>query len=270
MDEIFLTWSEFVTELGNERETHDFEPVDIGFGNLLVAILQGAQVSSDAKKYEPFLAFLNRAPVDQVKKSPYQDPKSFLRALRASAKGRTVEAEAAKAGQAPSGVKSAINLSALPVVFFNRRLGFLPAEGDRYIPVRNISDMGTYGDDGEEVLGATVNQHHLVLTYQVYLLAWDEITLSRMATLFASYFRLHARTFNYQTRIFGNPIEGTADILTTAVPWDDISPDIESDRLLCVMAGIEVIAPVYEGVYVNAREITYNLLEPRPMFDMGG
>lgn len=208
MSDVLISWKEFVSETGNERETHDFQPVDIGFGNLLVAILQGAQVSSTAKQYEPFLAFLNRAPVDQVKKSPYQDPKSFLRALRASAKGRSAEAAALKeANKDETGIKSGINLAALPVVFFNRRLGFMPAEGDRYIPVRRISELGTVDDDGNETLGAVVHQHHLVLTYQVYLLAWDEVTLSRLATLYASYFRLHARTFNYQARIFGAPID---------------------------------------------------------------
>lgn len=267
MSQTLLTWSEFVSVLGNERETHDFQSIDIGFGNLLVAILQGAQVSSQSKQYEPFLAFLNRSPADQVKKSPYQDPKAFLRALRASAKGRSEEAEAIKA---ETGVKlPTINLAALPVVFFNRRLGFLPADGDRYVPVRQIADMGMIDESGNETLGAIVHQHHLVLTYQVYLLAWDEITLSRLATLYASYFRLHVRTFNFQARIFGNPLDGTADILTTAIPWDDLSPDVESDRLLCLSASIEVITPVYEGVYAGEREITYNLLELAPMFDAG-
>lgn len=269
MDEVLISWKEFVTEQGNERETHDFEPVDIGFGNLLVAILQGAQVSSDAKKYEPFLAFLNRAPRDQVKKSPYQDPKSFLRALRASAKGRSAENEALKeAAKNDPSIKTGINLSALPIVFFNRRLGFMPAEGDRYVPVRRIAAMGMVAEDGTETLGAVVHQHHLTLNYQVYLLAWDEITLARLATLYASYFRLHARTFNFQARIFGNPIEGEADILPL-MSWDDLSPDIETDRLLCLTASIEVIAPVYEGVYASDRELTYSLLEPKPVFDMG-
>jgi len=265
-DPIIVSWTEFVATLGTERETHDFQPVDIGFGNLLVAILQGAQVSSTAKQYEAFLSFLERAPKDQVKKSPYQDPKSFLRALRASAKGRTDEVASSIA---ETGNKPAINLQALPIVFFNRKLGFSNAEGDRYIPVRQIADLGTVNEDETETLGAYVHQHHLNLTYQVYLLAWDEVTLSRMATLYASYFRLHARTFLVQSRVFGLAIDGTVDILPNTISWDDMSPDIESDRLLCLTATVEVVAPVYEGVYANEQEVNYNLLEPIPVFDMG-
>lgn len=249
-NEPLLTWSELVTTPLNQREASSFLGVDLAFGNALVNIFRGAQCNHPSSAYDSTRAFLARAPVDQIKRSPYSDPKQFLRALRAKETKDLVKAP-----------------GILPLVYFQRTPGHVVAEGDRYAPVRDYATL--YAADTPNSPGATVHQHHVSLTYRVYVLAWELEALDMISATLSAWFRRHGRKIAYCTQLMGAEIDGYADIMTNVLAWDDLSPGIDTDRLQCLGCSIELTAEAYEAQSLDVREVRYALLEPTPLFGNG-
>jgi len=246
-----LSWSEVIKTPLEEREVSTLDGVDRGFGNMLVAALRGVTVSRPGPAYNDVRAFLARPPAEQIIKSPYSDPRAFMKALRAAGRGRLEETKLGKA----------INKQALPIMMFQRDLGHSAYEGDRYAPVRNWNELGF--DDGSS---ATIHQHHLTMSYRVAILAWDLESLDLLSSLLGAYFRHHARKFGYQVHLFHTPIPACADVVTNTLLWEDASPGIETDRLMALACTIEVIAEAFEAQGLSESTVNYTLLEPVPLY----
>ena len=259
-----LTWKEWVEVAPDgTHEADGFRAIDIGFGNALVAMFKGALVSGQGKAYEPFKQFLARSPSDQLKQSPQQDPKGFLRALRASLAGRKAEANAGPAD--PALEAGGVNLNALPILFFNRSPSYGAYEGGDFRAERRWETIG--GEGGQPL--ANVSLHHVILTYQVYALAWDQLTLDLLTSLLDGKFRHQLTGFVHETRIMGYSWPSRAQLSSPGklLAWSDMSPGIESDRLMCVSTSIEVIAERHQAWGIEAIEHGYGLYEPRPLFE---
>jgi hypothetical protein len=246
-----LSWSEVIKTPLEEREVSTLDGVDRGFGNMLVAALRGVTVSRPGPAYNDVRAFLARPPAEQIIKSPYSDPRAFMKALRAAGRGRLEETKLGKA----------INKQALPIMMFQRDLGHSVYEGDRAAPVRNWNELGF--SDGS---AATIHQHHLAMSYRVAILAWDLESLDLLSSLLGAYFRHHARKFGYQIHLFNTPIPAGADVLTSVLMWEDVSPGVETDRLMALSCTIEVIAEAFEAQGIGEQVVNYTLLEPVALF----
>ncbi|WCH25155.1 hypothetical protein [Aeromonas salmonicida] len=246
-----LSWSEISKTPLEEREVSTMDGVDRGFGNLLVAALRGATVSRTGPAYNDVRAFLARPPAQQIIKSPYSDPRSFMKALRAAGRGRL---EDTKLGEA-------INKQALPIIMFQRDLAHSLYEGDRYAPKRRWDEIAF--SDGSS---ANVSQHHLTMSYRIAILSWDLESLDLLSSLMGAYFRHHARQFGYQIHLYHTPINAFGDVVTNALLWDDASPGIETDRLMALSCTVEVIAEAFEAQGLAEKEISYTLLEPVALF----
>ena len=275
-DKVLLTWEEWQTIPNGSHEVDDFKGVNVGFGNALVNMLRGAVVTGSSPAHKPLRSFFSRAPGDQLKQSPHQDPKSFMRALRASMRGRKEESQAATirlpgaapvAGDKAEATANAINLSALPIIFFNRQPGYTVYDGGdgRYVDERLYNIVGYEGCPPL----FNVSLHHEVLTYRLFVLAWDQLTLDHLTRTLDAKFRHHITGFNYQTTLMDFSIPSRADVITKRLTWDDMSPGIETDRLLCVSATVEVVAQAFQAWGLEANKVMYELLEPTPMFGGG-
>lgn len=251
MSEPVLSWSEVVKTPLHEREVSTLDGVDRGFGNMLVDVLRGATVSRPGPAFDDVRAFLARPPAEQIMKSPYSDPRAFMKALRAAGRGRTEETK----------LGTAINKGALPIIMFQRDLAHSAYEGDRYAPDRNWNVLEF--DDGSE---ANISLHHLSMSYRVAILTWDLESLDALATLFGAYFRHHARQFGYRVHLYHTPIDAFADVVTNTLLWEDVSPGVETDRLMGLSCSIEVIAQCFEAQGMNSQTLNYTLLEPLALY----
>lgn len=259
-----LSWQEWVDGLPDgTHETDGLRAVDVGFGNALVAMLKGAQVSGQGKAYEPFKQFLARSPADQLKQSPQQDPKSFMRALRASLAGRKTEAKAKPAD--PALEAGGLNLNALPILFFNRTPGYGAYEGGDFRAERLWDTIG--GEGGRPL--ANVSLHHVILNYQIYALAWDQLTLDLLTGLLDAKFRHQLTGFIHEVRVLGYSWPSRAQLASSGklLAWSDMSPGIDSDRLMCVSTSIEVIAERYQAWGIESQQHGFALYEPTPLFE---
>lgn len=246
-----LSWQEVVSLPIEEREVSTLDGVDLGFGNMLVAALRGVTVSRPGAAYDDVRAFLARPPAEQIIKSPYSDPRAFMKALRSAGRGRLEET---KLGQA-------INKQALPIMMFQRDLAHSVYQGDRAAPVRNWNELGF--DDGS---AATIHQHHLTMSYRVVVLGWDLESLDLLTSLLGAYFHNHARKFGYRVHLYHTPIDAGADVVTRALMWEDASPGIETDRLMALACTVEVIAEAFEAQGLSSQTLNYTLLEPVALF----
>lgn len=246
-----LSWSEVTRTTIDEREASSLDSVDLGFGNVLVAALRGVTVSRPGAAFDAVRAFLARPTREQIIKSPYSDPRTFMKALRAAGRGRASES---KLGEI-------VNKSALPIVMFQRDLAHSVYEGDRYAPVRDWNQLSF--DDGS---AAVINQYHLTTSYRVAILAWDLESLDILSAALGSWFRNHAGQFGFKAHLYNTPIDAFADVVTRTVLWEDISPGVETDRLMGLACTIEVIAEAFEAQGVNELTSHYVLMEPQPLF----
>lgn len=251
MTEPVFSWDEVVKTPIEEREVSTLDGVDRGFGNMLVAALRGVTVSRQGAAYDDVRAFLARSPAEQIIKSPYSDPRAFMKALRAAGRGRLAET---KLGEA-------INKQALPIMMFQRDLAHSVYEGDRAAPVRNWDEL-TF-DDGST---AVIHLHHLTMSYRIAILSWDLESLDLLSSLLGAYFHNHARKFGYRVHLYHTPIDAGADVVTRALMWEDVSPGIETDRLMALSCTVEVIAEAFEAQGMSERKVNYTLLEPTALF----
>lgn len=251
MSNPILSWQEVSKIPLEEREVSTLDGVDRGFGNMLVAALRGVTVSRQGAAYDDVRAFLARPPAEQIIKSPYSDPRTFMKALRAAGRGRLAET---KLGEA-------INKQALPIMLFQRDLAHSTYEGDRYAPVKNWDEIDF--DDGSS---AQVSQHHLAMSYRVAILSWDLESLDLLSTLLGAYFRNHARQFGYRVHLYHTPIDAFANVVTNTLAWEDVSPGVETDRLMALACTVEVIAEAFEARGLAEKVANYTLLEPTALF----
>lgn len=245
-----LSWSEIGKTPMPEWEVSTFIGVDTAVGNAIALILRGTQCNHPGKAFNTAKAFLERQPAEQIKRSPYTDPKQFLRAMRG---GRIAELT-----KTPG---------VLPIIYFQRVPGHVVAEGDRYAPVRNWAELSNPATP--DTPGATIHQHHVFLTYRIYVLAWEFETLDFITTTLSAWFRNHGRKLAYQTQLMGAVIPGSVDIMTNVLSWEDMSPGIDTDRLLCLSCTVEVTAEAFEAQTLETRQIRYVMLEPEPLFGEG-
>ncbi len=250
-DSPILSWSEVIRTTIEEREVSSLDGVDRGFGNMLVAALRGLTVSRPGTAFDDVRAFLARPPAEQIIKSPYSDPRTFMKALRAAGRGRASET---KLGEI-------VNKSALPIIMFQRDLAHSVYEGDRYAPVRDWDQLAF--DDGSS---ATINQYHLATSYRLAILAWDLESLDVLSTALGSWFRIHARRFGFNVHLYNTPIGAFADVVTKTVLWEDVSPGAETDRLMGLACTIEVIAEAYEAQGTTEMTANYVLMEPQALY----
>lgn len=251
MSDVLLSWEEWQTTLTQRHQVNDLAAVDVGFGNLLVASLHGGEPPAN-KRYDAVRGFYTRSPKTWVQLTDKDDPKLFLRDLMASA------STSKPADQKPK------NPIEMPVVFFTRRPGVMVAEGEIYVPRRELALLGNV-ETGQP--SGRVNLHHEALTYTVGVCAWNMPTLDFMSRLLSARFRHHIAGFAFECTLDGMTFPAAADVLTKTLSWEPASPPSETDRLLCLTATIEVIAEAHELEGMESSQVGYRLLEPVPMFE---
>ncbi|MGL5538839.1 MAG: hypothetical protein ACRDC0_16680 [Aeromonas veronii] len=241
-----ISWDEVVSTRNGSHSVDDCLAVDVGFGNLISALVIGMRPGND-QRHGALRQFLARPPASRVLYCSHGDPTKFMKDLLA------------KGDPAADG-----NTAALPVVFFTRDLSSSVHDGSIYKPIRDLGPM--QGKDGR--LAVRVNLLHEVLTYQVFVVGWDRHTADWMRRYLSAMLRHHVTGFAYETVLLDGSIDASADVVTKTPEWQP--QPLEDARLVCLSTSIEVIAEVYEAAGLDAQLRRYRLLEPRPMFGMEG
>lgn len=244
-----VSWQEWKSTVTDLHQVDDCERTDTGFGNLLVSMIRGAVANPLNPAHKSLVAYFQRPPEGWVKMSRQPDPKQFFRDLLQSA-----------------ALEGKSNPATMPVVFFGRSPGVsMVTEGDIYAPVREYTLLGDL-DTGKPM--GRVNLHHEILTYRVGICAWDAVTLDYLTRMINARFRHHVTGFAFQTELMDVPFVAHADVMTKTLSWDDASPGVGTDRLMCCTTSIEVIAEVYELEGLESTESRYVLVEPTPLFEV--
>lgn len=245
-EDALISWEEVVSTRNGSHSVDDCLAVDVGFGNLISALVIGMRPGND-QRHGALRQFLARPPASRVLYCSHGDPTKFMKDLLA------------KGDPAADG-----NTAALPVVFFSRDLASSVTDGSIYAPMRNLGPL--QGDDGR--LSACVNLLHETLTYQVFVVGWDRHTADWMRRYFSAMLRHHVTGFAFETVLLDTAIDASADVMTKTLDWQP--QPLEDARLVCLSAAIEVVAEVHEAAGLDAQTRRYRLMEPKPMFGMEG
>lgn len=269
-----VSWKEWKSTLTDLHQVDDCERTDTGFGNLLVAMIRGAVANPMNPDHKSLVAYFQRPPEGWVKMTRQPDPKLFFRDLLQSAaqEGSQSTVQDSSQGAVQDGAQPKVqagtknNPATMPVVFFGRSPGVsMVTEGDIYAPVREYTVLGDL--DTQQPMGR-VNLHHELLTYRVGICAWDAVTLDYLTRMINARFRHHVTGFAFQTELMDVPFVAHADVMTKTLSWDDASPGVGTDRLMCCTTSIEVITEVYELEGLESTESRYVLVEPTPLFEV--
>ncbi|HDS1207857.1 TPA: hypothetical protein QDZ84_002884 [Shewanella algae] len=235
------------------RYLSNIADIDIGFGNRLLAELNELQEPESPRASKALINFCAREPKQKLFKHSEQDPKQFLRKLRQKARSKD---DFSKKND-------------LPIVYFHRLPGI------------------SFNDDGSEIVGKTVghisdetgvianvDEIPCSISYQVYVLSWDEVSLNKIAASLMASGLIGQRNFTYKTVVLNSVLDGDAVVAPAQLSsWEDASISAEEDRLLVLSSVFSMKAPIYQARGVTSKTLTISINPPVPFYansDLGG
>lgn len=151
-------------------------PIDIHFGN----VLQSAYRDVDGAGHsDGFRSFLSRPEKERIYRGRYDDPRSFLAALR-KYQEQQVTASIQANGGALEDVLQSFNQAKLPSVWYYRNLSYRIADASYQATIRGLQ----VEIDGKPLL---LDGLYLDVTYRIIFVAYDTESLDALVTAFMLY-----------------------------------------------------------------------------------
>ncbi|MGL4834373.1 MAG: hypothetical protein ACRCXH_08180 [Shewanella sp.] len=226
----------------------DLVDADIAFGNALVAVVHGLREASTHPRHEPFAKFTAKPSNAKVLVSTEVEPKAFLNRLRAKLVKPDSDRE---------------NKAALPVVYFHRVQGLTMGLAGDHKVIKSYANI--VDENGLEV--AEVDEIPVTVTYQVYMLAWDQVSLNKLAAGIFCGFATKGRSHTFTTDLLGLKLDNR---LITSPAQDFASGDISlpstEDRLLAYDLSVEVQTQLYQARIVNTSTVSYEIQEGKRLY----
>lgn len=232
-----------------DRYISDLVDIDAAIGTYLVNLLDSIKSYGSEKKYDPFTAFTNKPKSDKLFICAESDPKAFLLLMKQ------------KFFNENGGINSA-NKSILPLVYFNRETGFsIENLGNEKV----VKNCGMLVNDSKVTVGE-VDALPVMLTYHVYIMAWEQLSLTKLASALFAAMATSPRNNAYKTAVFNTVFEQSAFIgAVQNSSWTDLSLPSSEDRLLVMDAVFEVHSNIFQTRVVKESDITLAISEPNIM-----
>ncbi|MGL4901219.1 MAG: hypothetical protein ACRC4U_14205, partial [Shewanella sp.] len=107
----------------------------------------------------------------------------------------------------------------------------------------------------------------VTVTYQVYMLAWDQVSLNKLAAGIFCGFATKGRSHTFTTDLLGLKLDNR---LITSPAQDFASGDISlpstEDRLLAYDLSVEVQTQLYQARIVNTSTVSYEIQEGKRLY----
>lgn len=235
-----------------ERYISDLVDVDAAVGTYLVDLLDSLRSSGNYKKYKPFEIYTKKPKKEKLFLSQETEPKVFLTKMR----------QKFFEGDGTANIK---NKNALPVVYFHREPSLTLNQDGRDIVIKDYAEITL---DGDSV--AKVDAVPLTLTYHVYVVAWDQISLTKLAGGLVSAMATSPRKANYKTAVLSQEIDQAAYISAVQLgQCVDLSAPNAEDRLLVYELSFEATANIFQSRIMHEKEINIVVNEPSVFFSIG-
>lgn len=218
--------------------------IDTAFGNYLYHIVESMTELSSDPRFKAYTAYTNRTdPTSKIAQYNEADPRQFLLQLRRKTKGQKKE-----------------DISDLPMIYFHRNAGFTLADqgGNKF-----QKDNENIIDDNNDLV-AKIDQIPLVLTYSVYVLAWDTNTLDKLTLQLTAAMLTASRIIEYDTVLAGHMLSSRAEVTPAQLlMWSDASMAASDDRLLVNTTSFDLVGMVHQARGVKTSKISYQFHEPQ-------
>lgn len=143
-----------------------------------------------------------------------------------------------------------------PACYINRDQSIAFCDGSDYADITHFADI--YNPD--KTIKAVINKSFAKFNYSVNALAWDKSTISRLGVGIAMFARhqmpYRSRKITAKTMIAGTPVELNLEL---NIPKDSLGESItasyQDNRLNGISYSFEVIAELYEAVFVDNKQI---------------
>lgn len=233
-----------------DRYISSLNDCDFAIGNHLATVLHKFKEVAADNTLLPFEAFTKRDIKQKLYLAKEPDPRQFLRQLRQRFFSKDKDA-------------ADKYRNSLPVVYFHRVSGGGMSETGNETFGKNSGIMTD--DEGTNILA--VDEMPVTANYQVYVLAWDDVTLNKLRMAVSTALSSLPRDLEYNTLLAGYSVPSHVIVSPgQALQWDDMSLVSTEERLLVNSTLISTNTLTYQARAITETSVTVTIERPMPFY----
>lgn len=229
-----------------KRYISNIADIDTGFGNRLLSSLNELHEPEIPSASKALINYCSRESKFKLFKHNEQEPKQFIRKLRQNARSK---AKFSKDND-------------LPIVYFHRIPGIQFNDDGSEVVTKDAGRL----TDGSGII-ALVDEIPCSVSYQVYVLAWDEVSLNKIAASLMASTMIGFRNFNYKTALLGSVLDADAVIAPGQLTsWEDATIPAEEGRLMVLSSIFSMKVPIFQARGVISKKLSIAINTPKPFY----
>ncbi|MCG7550956.1 hypothetical protein [Pseudoalteromonas sp. Of7M-16] len=233
-----IEWQEIEIEELGAFEVSDLEHIDFAVGNFINTIANNIRLTEPKPQEEYLSKFLVAPANEKLFLGEYDDPKLFLRKLMSNKSAREADTN-----NALKETREKINKRALPVLYFYREPTINPSDAVKF---KNRFDVANFEH-------LSIDDYSVELTYHLFILSFENFSLSRLSNAFMAHFQLGQCAFQAKSKI--SDLSATFEVIVNdpkLISFASASIPRDAGKLHAAHAMFTVTAEQSRGRHVKA------------------